>query len=83
MDENKIIPQNVHFRRGRVHKYFSLKTRVISYELQPNLLKHLIFEDTWQARENEWLPYLKNDLYQMLSHMLNFQKVWKKQPVLL
>ena len=20
-----------------------------------------IFDDTWEARENEWLPYAKND----------------------
>ena len=21
-----------------------------------------IYEDTWQAKENEWLPYVKNDV---------------------
>ena len=38
-----------------------------SYELQPSLLKQELehdefFEDIWEARENEWLPYVKNDL---------------------
>ena len=38
-----------------------------SYKLQPSLLKQEmeldeIFEDTWEARENEWLPYVKNDV---------------------
>ena len=33
----------------------------VSYKLQPLLIKHdEIFEDTWETRENEWLPYVKN-----------------------
>ena len=39
----------------------------IIYKLQPLLLKQEmehkeIFEDTWEARENEWLPSVKNDI---------------------
>ena len=38
-----------------------------SYKLQESFLKkeleHVeIYEDTWETRENEWLPYVKNDV---------------------
>ena len=38
-----------------------------SYKLQPSLLKQemehdQIYEDTWEAKENEWLPYVKKDV---------------------
>ena len=38
-----------------------------SYKLQESLLeKELehdeVSEDTWEKRENEWLPYVKNDV---------------------
>ena len=67
VDEKKKIPQNVHFRCGRVHINKSLKKVGESYNLQKSLLKKElehdeIFEDTWEARENEWLPYVKNDV---------------------
>ena len=40
----------------------------IIYKLQPSLLKKEMehdetYEDTWEAEEDEWLPYVKNDLY--------------------
>ena len=67
VDENKKIPQYVHFRCGRVHINQNLKKIGESYKLQESLLKKelehdKIFEDTWEARENEWLPYVKNDV---------------------
>ena len=67
VDQNKIIPQYVHFRCGRVQKSKSLKKIGESYILQESLLKKElehdeIFEDTWEERENEWLPYVKNDV---------------------
>ena len=67
VDENKKNSQYVHFICGRVHIKCNLKTIGVSYELQPSLLKqemehHEIFEDTWEARENEWSPYVKNDV---------------------
>ena len=67
VDEQKKIPQYVHFRCGRVHINKSLKKIGESYKLQESLLKKEleldeIFEDTWEARENEWLPYVKNDV---------------------
>ena len=38
-----------------------------NYKLPESLLKKElghdeIYEDTWEARENEWLPYVKNDV---------------------
>ena len=38
-----------------------------SYKLQERLLEteielDEIFEDTWEDKENEWLPYVKNDV---------------------
>ena len=63
----KKIPQYNHFRCGRVHINKSLKKIGESYKLLESLLKKELehdelFEDTWEARENEWLPYLKNDV---------------------
>ena len=39
-----------------------------SYKLQPSLLEQElendeIYEDTWEVKENEWLPYVKNDVF--------------------
>ena len=67
VDENKKIAQYVHFRCGRVHIISSLTKIGISYKLKPSLLKQEmehdeIYEDTWEARENEWLRYVKNDV---------------------
>ena len=49
------------------HINSSLKKIGISYKLQPSLLKQEvehdeIFEDTWEAGENNWSPYVKNDI---------------------
>ena len=67
VDSVKKIPQYVHFRCGRVHINKSLRKIGESYKLQESLLKKElehdeIYEDTWEARENEWLPYVKNDV---------------------
>ena len=67
VDPVKKIPQYVHFRCGKVHNNKSLEKLAESCKLQPSLLKqeleHIeIYEDTWEARENEWLPYVKNDV---------------------
>ena len=67
VDQNKKIPQYVHFRCGLLHIKDSLKNIGKSYKLQESLLKQElehdeIFEDTWEEKENEWLPYLKNDV---------------------
>ena len=54
-------------RCGLLHIKDSLKNIGKSYKLQPCLLKQElehdeIFEDNWEEKENEWLPYLKNDV---------------------
>ena len=67
VDPVKKIPQYVQFRCGLLHINDSLKNIGKSYKLQESLLKQElehdeIFEDNWEEKENEWLPYLKNDL---------------------
>ena len=67
VDLVKKIPQYVPFRCGRIHIIKSLGKIGESYKLQPCLFKKElehdeIFEDTWEARENEWLPYVKSDV---------------------
>ena len=59
--------QYFHFRCGTVHIKNSLKKIGISYKLQPLVLKQEmkhdeIYEGLWEVRENEWLPYVKNDV---------------------
>ena len=67
VDPVKKNPQYVDFRCGLLHIKDSLKNIGRSYKLQEKLLnKELehdeIFEDNWEEKENEWLPYLKNDV---------------------
>ena len=67
VDQNRKIPQYVHLRCGLLHIKDSLKNIGKSYKLQPCLLKQEpehdeIFEDNWEEKEYEWLPYLKNDV---------------------
>ena len=50
-----------------LHTKDPLKNIGKSYKLQESLLKQElendeIFEDNWEKKENEWLPYLKNDV---------------------
>ena len=52
VDQNKKIPQYVHFRCGRVHIIYSLKKIGENCKLQPSLLKQELdydefYEDTW------------------------------------
>ena len=61
VDKNKKTPQFVHFRCGSVHIICSLKKIGISYKSQTSLLKQEMehdesYEDTWEGRENHWLP---------------------------
>ena len=67
VDKNKKIPQNVHFRCGLLHFNNSLKKIGFSYILQKSLLKQEmdhddVYEDTWEDKENEYLPYLESDV---------------------
>ena len=57
----------VHFRCGFLHIYSSLKNIGENYKLQICLLEQElehdeIDEDNWEEKEQEWLPYLKNDV---------------------
>ena len=66
-DPVKKIPQYVHFRCGRVHINQKLRKIGETYKLKESLrekeLEHdEIYEDTWEEKENEWLPYVKNDV---------------------
>ena len=45
VDENKKIPQKVHFRCGRVHLNISLKKIGVSHKLQSCLLKQELEHD--------------------------------------
>ena len=79
MVENEKIPQYVHFRCGRVHINISLKNIGISYMLQPSLLKQELehdgtFGNIWEEKQNERLPYLKNDV---LSTAFSFARYAK------
>ena len=79
VDQNKKIPQYVHFRCGLLHIKDSLKNIGKSYKLQECLLKKElehdeIFEDTWAEKKNELLPYLKNDV---LSTAFSYAKYSK------
>ena len=83
VDLVKKIPQYVHFRCGRVHINKSLKKIGESFKLQEGLLKKELehdelYEDTWEAGENEWSVMLKMTYYQLLSVMLDTRWVWKK-----
>ena len=67
VDQIKKTPQYVHLRCDLLHIKDSLKNIGKSCKLQPCLLKQElehdeIFEDNWEEKENEWLPYLKNDV---------------------
>ena len=65
--KTKKTPQYVHFRCGRVHINKSLKQIGESDKLQESLLRKEIehdeiYEDIREAKEKEWLPYVKNDV---------------------
>ena len=80
VDQNKKIPQYVHFRCGRVHIKKSLKKTGESYKLQKSLLKkeleHATFMKTLGKR-NKTNGYLKLNMtyYQLLSVMLGTRRV--------
>ena len=54
-----------------------------SYKIQPNFLKQEvehdeIYEDTWEEKENEWLPYHKNDMLSNPFSYARYAKVMEK-----
>ena len=83
VDPDKKIPQYVHFRCGLLHIKDSLKNIGKSYKLQECLLKQELehdelFEDTWEKKENEWLPYLKNDVLSTAFSYARYSKGMKE-----
>ena len=65
--DEKNKTQYVHFRCGRVHIDKSLKKIGETYKLQDSLHEKgleldEIYEDTWEEKEYEWLPYVVNDV---------------------
>ena len=83
VDQNKKIPQYVHFTCGLLHIKDSLKNKGRSYKLQENLLKKElehdeIFEENWEEKENEWLPYLKNDVLSTAFSYARYSKGMEK-----
>ena len=83
VDPVKKIPQYVHLRCGLLHIKDSLKNIGRSYKLQPCVLKQElehdeIFEDNWEEKENEWLPYLKNDVLSKAFSYDRFSKGMEK-----
>ena len=83
VDQNKKIPQYVHFRCGLLHIRDSIKNIGKSYKLQECPLKQELeldefFEDTWEEKENEWLPYLKNDVLSTAFSYAKYSKGMEK-----
>ena len=83
VDENKKIPQYVHYICGRVHINLSLKKVGVSYIFQPNLLKqeidhYEINEDSWEDEEHEWISYLKNDVFSTAFSYARYAKGMEK-----
>ena len=83
VDENKKFPQYDHLKCGRVHIYISMKNIVVSYKLQRSLLKQEleadeIYEDNWEEKENEWLPYLENDVLSTAFSYARYAKGMEK-----
>ena len=79
----KKIPQNVHLRCGLLHNKVSLENIGKSYKLQPCFFKQElehdeIFEDNWEEKENQWLPYLKNDVLSTAFSYARYSKGMEK-----
>ena len=67
VDHNEKVLQKVLFRCGKLHIKSNLRKIGVSYKLQSLLLKHEIehdeiYEDNCEAKEDEWLPYVKIDV---------------------
>ena len=57
----------------------SLKNIGVCYKLQPSLLKQElehdeIYEENWGEKENEWLPYLENDVLSTAFYYARYAK---------
>ena len=64
----KQIPQYLHFRCGMTHLNCSLKKLGKTFKLQRELIKtemdhDEVDYDKYKDKEDEWLPYVKNDVF--------------------
>ena len=75
VDPVKKIPQYVHFRDGLLHIEESLKKQEEPCLLKQELEHDENYEDKWEEKENEWLPYLKNDV---LSTVFSYARCAKR-----
>ena len=87
VDKNNKIPQFVQFRCGRVRVDNNLGKIGISYNLEPCLLKQKldrgeICEDTSESKEDEWLPYIKNDVLPTACAYARYSKKWENEQAL-
>ena len=67
VDEKKKVCQYFRFRCRKLFIKISVRKIGISFELQPSFLKqelehNEIYEDAWEDKGDEWLPYVKNDI---------------------
>ena len=79
VDPFKKVALYVHFRCGFLQIEDSLKNRGKSCNLKPCLLKpevehNKFFEDNWEEKENEWVPYLKNDVLSTVFPYARYSK---------
>ena len=82
VNQNKKIPQNVHFGCGLLHIKDALKIEK-SYNLQSCLLRQElehdeISEDKWEGEKNEWLPFLKNNVFSIFFSYARYAKGMEK-----
>ena len=57
-------------KKGKSYKIHKIQTCLLKQELKHDE----IFEGNWQVKENEWLPYLKNDV---LSTNFSYARYYK------
>ena len=67
-NKKKQVPQYLHFRCRLIHLNYSLKKLGKTFKLQKELLKteknhYEIDGDIYIDKKDEWLPYVKNDVF--------------------
>ena len=82
VDEKKKVPQNVHFRCGRAHTNKCLRKTGESDKLQLSMLKQELEHDEFmrihgKLKKTSGCLMLRTMFHQLLSVMLDIQRVWK------
>ena len=65
------------------HLKYWLKKLGKTFKLPKELLKTEINHDdidenNWRDKKDEWLPYVKNDFFVLLTHIRDILRLWKK-----